>query len=412
MHAQEGPPSIAVQPLSPRSGARGGIVVLTLLLTVACVAQPASPSPSGILSTASASPPLLATPTTVPSAASTLSAADAGRLLLISATSNTYLPDGTHAIAFWVAGLGGSGRAKIGDGVQAQWSPGGTRVYITGVGSDCKPTLTSVKPDETDALVLRFDLRIGDGPFWWSPNGKHVAFIRYHDLVQCKHASAGLLYEPWVMDADGSHQRRLATDGFPTWKADGEALALLRASDPNAPPDSLSVVDLAGTVLASLGPEPGVYYEAPTWSPDGTRLAFGRTEAVAYGLDVASSALTGLVQLSPPDANALNAGPAGWSPDGSALIFSLQTADARNLFWIVRFDGQAPRLLSPAGVNEVSAAWSPSGLSIAVARDGVAPDGVSPGVLVLDRGGATLVALGAGQDPSWQPALQPLVDAS
>jgi Tol biopolymer transport system component len=294
--------------------------------------------------------------------------------------------------------------------VGAQWSPGGTRVYITDVGPDCAPRLTSVKPDGTDAVVLPFDLRIGDGPFWWAPDGRHVAFMRYHDLVPCKHASAGLLYEPWVMDADGSHQHRLTADGSPTWSADGGALVLLRASDPNAPADSLSVLDVAGTVLASLGPEPGVSYETAVWSPDGTRLAFGRTEVNDWRLVVASQDLTGLRTLS-PTGNALNAGPPVWSPDGSAILFSLQTADVRNLFWIVGIDGQLPRLLSPDGVNEVGAAWSPSGSSIAVARDGAAPDGISPGVLVVDLGGSALANLGAGQNPTWQPALQPLVDA-
>jgi len=396
----------AAQPVSFRPRQIGAFAALTLLLTVGCVAQSSVPPASGSLPAATASPSLPATPTPAP----TLSVPDARRLLLISGSSGAQLPDGGFATAFWVVELDGSYRTQIGTGLSAQWSPGGTRIYITGVGSDCKPTMTSVKPDGTDAMVLPFELRIGDGPFWWSPDGRHVAFIRYRDPVLCTHSSIGLPWEPWVMDADGSHQHRLATDGLVSWDPGGQKLALLRASDPNAPADSLSVVSITGAVLASLGPEPGVYYEAPAWSPDGARLAFGRTEANDWRLIVASSDLTGVVMLSPPG-NALNAGPPSWSPDASALVFSLQTPDVRNLFWIVGPDGLAPRLLSPAGVNEINVAWSPSGSLLAVARDGAAPDGVSPGILVLDQGGATLAGLGAGQDPRWQPELQPLLDA-
>ncbi|MDH4335230.1 MAG: hypothetical protein OEW24_08255 [Chloroflexota bacterium] len=331
--------------------------------------------------------------------------------MLLSTISTTEVPEG-YGSMFWVVGMEGSDRVLVGKGVGAQWSPGGTRVIVTSVGPGCSPELTSVKPDGTDATVLPFDLRIGDGPFWWSPDGAHVAFIRYRDPVACKHASAGLPLEPWVMDADGSHQRRLATDGRVTWSPDGQHLTLARASDPNGPWDSLSVIDLAGTVLASVGPEPGVSYGDAIWSPDGTRLVFGRFGAgdEERSLLVADWDLAGLAALDLPSRSFMD-GARDWSPNGSAVLVAFATEDVRALLWIIGADGQPARRLSPADADEVGADWSPSGLSIAVARKGAAPDGIEPGVLVMNLDGVGLVTLGAGQDPLWQPDLQPDLNA-
>jgi Tol biopolymer transport system component len=323
---------------------------------------------------------------------------------------------------FWVASADGLGRTRVGEGIQAQWSPGGTRVYITDTGGDCIPRLTSVMPDGTDAQAMPFDLRVGDGPFWWAPDGRHVAFMRYRDAVPCPYASVDVPSEPWVMNADGSEQHRLAESGWPTWAPEGERLVLLgRSVAPvggyiSAPTtDVLSVVDLAGTVLATIGPDARVVYDAPAWSPDGTRLAFGRWEGKLYAQVVVANA--DLTSLSPLTLAADEAFPGGqeWSPDGRVLLFLGTNNDEpdawRPALWIVDTDGRDPRRLSPAGAFELAATWSPSGTSIAVTRVGSAPGGLTPGILVLDTLGSTLAELGAGGYPSWQPVLRPLLDA-
>lgn len=53
----------------------------------------------------------------------------------------------------------------------------------------------------------------------WSPNGKQVAFLANSNCLHTGQCKAHEPWEAWVMNADGSDQRRLAKDGFgaPAW---------------------------------------------------------------------------------------------------------------------------------------------------------------------------------------------------
>lgn len=67
------------------------------------------------------------------------------------------------------------------------------------------------------------DPALGGGSPAWSPDGKHIAFDQFGLHV-------------FVMDADGSHRRQIATDGLwscahPSWSADGKRLAAWRRTN-------------------------------------------------------------------------------------------------------------------------------------------------------------------------------------
>jgi Tol biopolymer transport system component len=55
----------------------------------------------------------------------------------------------------------------------------------------------------------------------WSPDGRRIAFQRF---------PPGGGREVWVMDADGTHKRRIARGGGPTWSPDGRLVAFGRGA--------------------------------------------------------------------------------------------------------------------------------------------------------------------------------------
>jgi TolB protein len=127
----------------------------------------------------------------------------------------------------------------------------------------------------------------------WAPNGTMIAYNR-GTLV----APNGLpcCDDIWVMNADGSHSRRLtdteATDTFPGWSPDGQRIAFARSPlDDNVYVGDLYTMDAdGGSVqrITTAGQD-----HAPDWQPlplnDGTDFrnaaAFCRSELSRLGED-------------------------------------------------------------------------------------------------------------------------------
>jgi len=139
----------------------------------------------------------------------------------------------------------------------------------------------------------------------------------------------------FLANADGSNPRQLlhvapylvTGDGLrPSWSPDGTRLAFLkaRAGDPNQARINVMAADGTGSAH-ELTNEPGVVYENHiNWSPDGTRIAFMRWDS-SSGLDHEFILPLGIVSVD--GGPVLDAGPElgaggtefGWSPDGSIL---------------------------------------------------------------------------------------------
>ncbi len=134
----------------------------------------------------------------------------------------------------------------------------------------------------------------------WAPNGRGIAFIKIPDA-----ATPFTVGELWVMNADGTSARKLADadagHGFAeAWSPDGERIAFVVRDNPGdaqadqdaaALHSNLAMVSAAGRPSIPLTHFEAARVEAPTWSPDGTTIAFTAVvndKMSAYVLNVGS----------------------------------------------------------------------------------------------------------------------------
>ena len=101
----------------------------------------------------------------------------------------------------------------------------------------------------------------------YSPDGTKIAFVRSTRGLNCCPTSQGDVY---VMNADGTNVRQLAHDdpaiGHPTWSPDGTRIAFEKSY-------AIWVVNADGTGETAIYDPPGSFCYDPAWSPDGSRIA-------------------------------------------------------------------------------------------------------------------------------------------
>ena len=149
----------------------------------------------------------------------------------------------------------------------------------------------------------------------WSPDGTRIAFSTFFGI------GPDATQHVYVINADGSGRTQVtdgdSANGTPAWSPDGRRLAFTRTAEiPSTTPGTrqydryLVVADADGSNETSLL-QGGAYDEAPSWSPDGRRIAYGSNGSIwimnADGTD--SRAVT------PADTRR----GASWSPDGNRI---------------------------------------------------------------------------------------------
>lgn len=177
----------------------------------------------------------------------------------------------------------------------------------------------------------------------------------------------------WVMDSDGTNRHQITNppedsyDIYPTWSPDGSRIAFSRQGNLQT---HLFVINSDGTGEQQLT-FGDVSDDYPAWSPDGTRIAYDHyssSNPSENGIWVMNPDGTGGYLIASDGFGMSNTDPT-WSPDGTHIAYVHYEWDIGENIWIMDADGSNPQQLTTV-VNNETPAWSPLGLRIAYMRHG------------------------------------------
>ncbi|MGH3081045.1 MAG: TolB family protein [Gaiellaceae bacterium] len=252
--------------------------------------------------------------------------------------------------------------------VEPTWSSSGQAVYVGRRLDAGDLDLHVIRPDGTGARALTTN-DVGEFDPAWSPDGRRIAYRRARDRSS----------DLYVMDADGTNQRRVIVDGWaPTWSPDGARLAFERDGD-------IWMVDIDGSDPSQLTSGPEIDGQ-PDWSPLGHEIAFSRDPepgtAEIYAADVTTRSVRRITSESSrnTDCHGSWAREPAWSPDGRSIAYEVERAGyvsclsrGHDVFvHVIASDGSGRRVVTDGGYWDATAddgaltpAWSPDAAQIA-----------------------------------------------
>jgi Tol biopolymer transport system component len=227
----------------------------------------------------------------------------------------------------WVTGTvvlidpSGANRHAIGPGTEPAWSPDGTKIALAGDGA--VRDIVVVNADGSGRTNLTNTPETDEADPAWSPDGQRIVFARG---VWPDH------YDLYVMNADGSGVTQVTdvetSDVNPAWSPDGMRIAFSRWSldSVGRTIGDIFTMNPDGSGLTRLTNDFS-YDDDPAWSPDGTKIAFTRNPYSngLYELDIFAMNAdgSGVADLSNATGSydAWYDAEAAWSPDGSRIAF-------------------------------------------------------------------------------------------
>jgi hypothetical protein len=205
---------------------------------------------------------------------------------------------------------------------------------------------------EGDGTVLKITRIVDDTANNWhvrpSPDGNRIAFDSDRDGVR------GV----YVADGDGKHVRRVSGEGFaavPSWSPDGSTLAFVRGEGKDSEVWNLWTLNLSTGETQQIARHAYGQAWGGSWFPDGRRIVYSHeTRLVIHDLEthterVFNSPLKGRLVRTP-----------AVSPDGRRVAFQVR----KDGTWLLELPGGSMRrILEDSTAEEYT--WSPDGRRLA-----------------------------------------------
>jgi Tol biopolymer transport system component len=360
------------------------------------------------------------------------------------ATQPAWSPDGTkiafvlgdpqHLPAYagdgdiYVMNADGTGMRQLTSGerdAHPSWSPDGTKIAFV---RDQGHALYVMNADGTSVHeIYRPSICFVESP-QWSPDGTEIAFRGGCDI--------GRIY---LIHPDGSGPRALtpasSDSGTPAWSPDGKRIAFERGNPSSeAPSDDIWIMNADGTdphPLTQCRLPVCLSETSPTWSPEGSEIAFERDLGSGNNFQLWVMSADGTNQRGltagpywntspswnplppqepaiplPTETPGMATSPAGSGPvaaNGNLIVFAGISGPGYDIFTAGVGGAGLTDLTADDPADDATPAWSPDGRRIAFSsgRDG------DWDLYVMNADGSDVTRLtnlpGAEGDPSWSP---------
>ena len=271
----------------------------------------------------------------------------------------------------------------------------------------------------------------------WSPDGSKIAFTsnrdrdpnicvpytdysHYNNYLKLKYQKPENQTEIYVMDSNGSNIKRLTHDsrksGHPTWSPDGSKIAFgsLRG---------IRIMNSDGSDIKIIDKKHKGTFDH-SWSPDGSKIAFSywligpkgfyREDTKNYEIYTINPDGTDLKRLT--NNPAFDFDPA-WSPDGTKIAFSSTRHAEYHLhnqleIYLMNADGTEIERLTNSPGEDLSPTWSPDGTKIAFSstRHAKYHSFIDSEIYVMNSDGSNVTRITNDYydngDPVWSPKLK------